>query len=210
MDNLSDTTRMLTVTTLIAVGTIGFIFYLRQNRQARMGGGISRAKALWLTYATYTWFFLTPILAFDSSVPYGIRVVLGCFAASMWFRGIIELFMLYVSKNWKPPYGIAHDVFSLVLLIVTSIWFRNDISITTSGIGAWIVAYLFFLTGSMVCETHYATVFNSLVAGQTTGDEGVWFASQSDPRFQKVNRLTALCNTPLVLFLAGFFAFCIV
>lgn len=53
---------------------------------------------------------------------------------------------------------------------------------------------------SLCLETYYAVVFHHAVAGQTTGDEGVWFANAEEPRFARANRVTAWANGPLILF----------
>jgi hypothetical protein len=56
----------------------------------------------------------------------------------------------------------------------------------------------------MVCETYYAINFHDTVKGQTTGDDGVWFADATAPKFKRINRITAICNTPLVIFTGSF------
>ena len=48
---------------LALVAGVGAWFARRQNRGARMGGAISRAKQVWLVWAVYVWFVLTPLLA---------------------------------------------------------------------------------------------------------------------------------------------------
>ena len=45
---------------------------------------------------------------------------------------------------------------------------------------------------------------SATVEGQTTGDEGVWFASAEDEKFKRINRITAVCNTPIVGFTLAF------
>ena len=184
---------------VVLTGSAGLFFYRRQNVRRALGGRISRAKAAWLVFAILFWLGVCPILAFESRMPDPWRTALGVFALNFWVRGLVELWMLYVSKNWRPPYGIAHDAFSVVLVVVAvalspkawegSPWDWMGLAATAT------------LLLSLVAETYYAIVFHALVAGRTTGDDGVWFADQEDPKFVRVNRVTAVINVPLYGFL---------
>ncbi|HEY0883188.1 MAG TPA: hypothetical protein VGD87_16750, partial [Archangium sp.] len=51
-----------------------------------------------------------------------------------------------------------------------------------------------------VVEVLYAALFFQAVAGKTTGDKGVWFASEDEARFKRINRITTAFNVPQVLF----------
>lgn len=186
---------------VIVVG-IGTLFAKRQNSAGRapMGGAISRAKQVWLVWAVYVWFVATPVLAFAPIFPSPARIVLGAFSGFMLLRGLIELVMLFVTKNWRPPYGIAHDVACVVLLLGGLVWIAGH----DEPVGGWALAYLGVLTVSLMLETYYAFAFHGLVQGRTTGDDGVWFADAADPRFARINRITALANAPLLLFMAAF------
>ena len=206
MLELTLTSRIGILATFILVAFVGFTFYLKQNRSKTMGGGISRPKAIWLTYAVYVWFFMTPILALDTNVAIPYRLILGAFACSMWIRGIVELLMLYHWKNWRPPYGITHNVFSLGLLIGGCIYFAPELAILTGSLSLWVLGFIGFLIAAMICETYYAINFHETVKGQTTGDDGVWFASAEDAKFKRINRITSLCNTPIVGFILAFIA----
>ena len=204
MLELTPTTQALLHTTLALIGAVAFAFYIKQNRGEKMGGGISTPKAIWLGYAVYVWFFMAPILALDSNLAPSLRVIIGSFALSMWLRGIAELLMLYVWKNWRPPYGIAHNIVSMTILAFGSFWYRDHLLTLESNLDFWMLGFLIALFASMVCETYYAINFHDTVKGQTTGDDGVWFADATAPKFQRINRITAICNTPLVLFTSSF------
>jgi hypothetical protein len=149
------------------------------------------------------WFFLAPLLAFDANVPRSFAVLLGAFSVLMWMRGLVEVFMLYVTRTWRPPIGIAHDVLCACFLVV---------GLYYSGVGLreplqpWLFAFVVALVVSLIVETMYAFLFHEAVGGQTTGDEGVWFASKEDPRFLRINRLTTVINVPLYGFLLMFLA----
>jgi len=185
---------------VLVVSAVGVSFYLKQNRARALGGRISRAKAAWLTFAVLFWLGVCPLLAFEPSLPLRWRLVLGVFGAQFWLRGLAELWMLYVSKTWRPPYGIGHDVFSLVLVLGMTVGFGAFPLDAPNLVG---LAATALVVVSLVAETYYAWVFFHLVEGRTTGDDGVWFADQEDPRFVRVNRLTAAINVPLFTGLAS-------
>ncbi|MCB9621897.1 MAG: hypothetical protein H6723_01005 [Sandaracinus sp.] len=192
--------RFVLLALVLIVSAIGLSFYLRQNRARALGGKISRAKAAWLTFAVLFWLGVCPLLAFEPSLPLRWRVVLGVFGAQFWLRGLVELWMLYVTKSWRPPHGIAHDLFSLILVVTIAIGF-GPVTLDAPnlvGLGATTLVVL-----SLMAETYYAWIFFGLVEGKTTGDDGVWFADQEDPRFVRVNRLTAAMNVPLFAGLAS-------
>lgn len=183
---------------LALVVGIGLAFAARQNRAGGMGGRISRAKQIWLIWAVYAWFVLAPLLAAAPLFSARVRIVLGVFAGFMALRGVVELFMLYVTKNWRPPLGIAHDLSCVVLLLLGLLWVRLGGPIP-EGPARWGPLAIGVLTVSLGLETYYALSFHRVVAGQTTGEDGVWFASAEEARFDRVNRITALANGPLVL-----------
>ncbi|MEZ4247267.1 MAG: hypothetical protein R3B99_03395 [Polyangiales bacterium] len=152
---------------VLIVSAIGLSFYLRQNRARALGGKISRAKAAWLTFAVLFWLGVCPLLAFEPSLPLRWRVVLGVFGAQFWLRGLVELWMLYVTKSWRPPHGIAHDLFSLILVVTIAVGFGPVMLDAPNlvGLGATTLVVL-----SLMAETYYAWVFFGLVEGKTTGD----------------------------------------
>ena len=204
MFSLSITTRLALLISLLLIGAVGLAFYRGQNNSARIGGGISAPKAIWLTYAVYVWFFMTPILALESNVALHFRIILGTFAVSMWIRGVAELLMLYIWKNWRPPYGIAHNILSIFILVGGCFLYIDKLSLQADNLSQWLLGYIIFLIAAMVCETYYAIRFHDTVQGQTTGDTGIWFASADQAKFQRINTITAICNTPLVGFTLAF------
>ncbi len=178
----------------------GLVFARRQNKADTMGGRISVAKRVWLIWAVYAWFVLAPLSACVPAFEGPLRWVLGAFSIFMGLRGAIELFMLYVTKNWRPPMGIAHDVACAALLLAGQVWAWSRPEAPYRGVALWGALWLGVLTMSLCLETYYAVVFHHAVAGQTTGDEGVWFANAEEPRFARANRVTAWANGPLILF----------
>jgi hypothetical protein len=170
-----------------------------------MGGRIARGKVLWLVYAIFLWFVVCPVLALEPRLAWPLRVVLGAFGLSMWIRGLAEMYLLYFGRRWRPPYGIAHDVSCLALVGVLAAWHRGGIvGALDAPLAQWALAVVAVVALSLVLEIGYAWTFYRAVEGRTTGEEGVWFASDDDPRFRRIVRATALANVPLYLFLALF------
>lgn len=192
------TTRLgLVLVTLLAI-TLAFRFGRRQRAPGASGGGISAPKLAWLAYAVLLWFLVTPLIALDPALRPGFRWILGAFSASMWIRGMAELYMLYVTRNWRPPYGIAHDLLCLALLVAGLVFVPDSRPTGTHPMDGWAALLLGLLLTSLVAEVFYAWLFHRAAEGRTTGHDGVWFAADS-LRFRAINRLTAWLNVPLFL-----------
>ena len=183
------------------------VFFVRQNQPGKLGGRISRAKMLWLLYVLYVWFLLCPALSFDEALRPSLRVLLRAVTVLMWTRGLAELAMMYVFKNWRPPYGIAHDLLCLGVL-GGGLWIYRDDWILCSGFDAWTLALLFCVEVTFLLETLYAAAFYRIVGEGTQGEEAIWFAPEGDPLFRRVVAVTGACNIPLYFFLAAYLLFC--
>lgn len=101
---------------LLAFQLVGFIFYFLQNRQPKVGGAISFIKSLWLIYAIILW-MLVPLYFFFATEPL-LRYVFIALAISMWLRGLAEVYLCYISKSWRVAYGVGHDFFHLILVVI--------------------------------------------------------------------------------------------
>ncbi|WP_257451502.1 hypothetical protein [Archangium lipolyticum] len=200
---LSPLTRVLILALLCLSALLGFLFWRRQNARRSLGGRISPPKLAWLLYAIFLWFLLCPLVALDSAVHPELRRVLGAFGACMWVRGLAELYMLYVSHNWKPPYGIGHDVLSILLLLAGLSWYQVHRTGTPSPLDSWTLSLLALVLVSLFIEVLYATLFFQAVQGHTTGEDGIWFADEEQARFRRINRMTFACNVPLYAGLAA-------
>lgn len=100
------------------------LFAWLQNRGMLVGGEIALAKLLWLFYAIFFWFVLPALVLLDGRGGAWLRRLYRLFLVNMCARGLVELFMMYVSLNWHPHYGIAHDLFSLLMLLGLLCWRR--------------------------------------------------------------------------------------
>ncbi|GAB4015410.1 MAG: hypothetical protein Fur0010_14420 [Bdellovibrio sp.] len=184
---------MLSLIMLPATLTVGLFFYWKHNKNPKLGGAISLSKALWLIYAIYTWFIFIPYLVFAHNLPPFVTVVWKVFWFWMVFRGIVEIYMMYVSKNWSPIYGISHDLSCLIILIAGTIYYLPSYAQLPSVL----VAFHYSLILSLALETYYAYSFFQIVKEKTKGEHAIWFASKDDPRFKKLVFITGLMNWPL-------------
>ncbi len=179
---------------------MGLRFRAKQNAgHGARGGKISNPKVLWLFFAIWFWFVECAVLAFEPSLPSSYRLIVGAHALSMWLRGAAEMFMLHVTKNWRPPIGIGHDAVCIATIIGLAVWSGPELT----QVGAWswwAPALVLMLVFSLVVELLYAALFFKAVEGKTTGDDGIWFADAESERFKRINRITFACNTPQVLF----------
>jgi hypothetical protein len=197
---LSPTTRVALLALLALCIAAGVRFHGVQNVRKARGGPISGPKLAWLLYAVFLWFLVCPVAALDSGIQLPLRGVLGAFAAFMWLRGLVELYMLYVSHNWRPPYGITHDVACIALVLGGLVAFPPARPL--AAVDLWAAALVALVLVSLAVEVLYAALFFRAVEGRTTGEEGVWFADEEDPRYRRINRITLALNVPLYSALA--------
>lgn len=187
---------------LVAI-VMGLRFRAKQNAgHGARGGKISNPKVLWLFFAIWFWFVECAVLAFEPSLPSSYRLIVGAHALSMWLRGAAEMFMLHVTKNWRPPIGIGHDAICIATIIGIAVWSGSELT-TVGAWSWWAPALVLMLVFSLVVELLYAALFFKAVEGKTTGDDGIWFADAESERFKRINRITFACNTPQVLFQLG-------
>lgn len=194
---LSLVSRVALLASLAGCVLAAFWFRSKQNRAHAMGGKISNPKLLWLFFAIWFWLFESAVLAFEPSLPQGYRIILGVHAASMWARGALEMVMLYVTRNWRPPIGITHDVLCILTVLVLIVVLPLPLD---SVWGLFAPALLFMLLFSLMVEVLYAALFFKAVEGKTTGEKGIWFASEDEARFRRINRITTAFNVPQVFF----------
>ena len=96
--------------TVIALAAVSLWFYYRQNFAGQIGGGMSIAKLLWLDYALVAWFIVPFFVARSPYIEPSLRRIYGVYLANFIVRGAIELWMLYVTVSWLPPYGDRKSV----------------------------------------------------------------------------------------------------
>lgn len=171
--------------TFVLILSVSLIFYYSQNKDQKIGGKIAICKLFWLDYTLIAWFFL-PIVFYFQNMKGSHFNIFYVISISMWIRGIIELYMLYVSKNWTPPIGIAHDLFTF---LIATFSFYKTLPMNSS---STIISLSLLL--SLILETYYAYAFYKIVKDKTTGDDAIWFASKENPKFCNILKITTFFN----------------
>lgn len=166
---------------------------LKQNKGSKMGGAISPAKSFWLFYCIYTWFLLMPVTLYLKKIPAPLYHLWLGFVGWMYARGLIEMFMMFVTKNWTPPLGIVHNISCIAWLLFGSAYYYEQVMAVPLIILLFHCSVIF----SLVMETYYAIAFYKIVGSKTKGDEAIWYANKDDPEFKKVVKVTFLANIPL-------------
>lgn len=197
---------------LLAVVAAAALAFRAMQMRGKLGGKIATSKTIWLGLVVALWFAVVPVVAFDQAIAFGLRLVLGVFFANMALRGGIELFMLYVSKNWKPRYGMAHALFSIALIVLSALVVQFGLGEPVfmglaQDLDRWALMLIMLVVMSLGTEWLHAFTFSEVVnsSGQTTtGDHAVWFAHKDDPRFQQILKNTVRYN---LFFLAATAAF---
>lgn len=108
--------RVVAPASVAAIAAAAAAFHVLQNALALTGGGIAWPKSMWLGCAILYWFVLPALLLADARVTAPWRAPFGALLGLMGLRAVVELWMLYVSRNWSPFYGIAHDLACMALL----------------------------------------------------------------------------------------------
>ena len=182
--------------TLAAWAVGALVFYAVQNRLRPVGGDISFAKLAWLAYAVLFWFVLPLLLSADPRLPAAWRRPFVVLLALMLARGVAELWMLYVSLNWLPWYGIAHDVVCALALGAFLAVLEPH-----GGLQRTIRGHLAVTTALFVPEIYFAwymvTYFN------TRGESAIYFVPD-DPAHATVLSVTAAVVICLTVYLPLF------
>lgn len=161
---------------LVLSVTVG-IFAAVQNSGAMVGGRISAPKIAWLNLALYLFVVMPVILGWYAHVDAATSRLYRIVFWSFLIRGVIEFYMLYVSRSWRCGYGISHDLFTAVLVVV--FW--------QSAGGLTIL-----LLATLVIEARMAKIFRA----QADPATGIYFADNS-AHFAAVNRFTWWVNATL-------------
>lgn len=160
-------------------------FYYRQNFTGQIGGAMSIAKLLWLDYAIIAWFFLPFSFYRSRALAPALRWIYGAHLITFVVRGAIELWLLYVTVAWIPPYGITHDL--LVIALITGLlWHsREKLRRLDDSANRAALRFLTSIRVGLLCEIVFAWLFYQVTEGRI----GIYFASR-DPIFATINTLT--------------------
>lgn len=192
------------VVMVVFMAIVSLDFYYLQNNSGRIGGEIALSKMVWLTYAILFWIGLPLLISLNSHVLARLKTAFIFLLVSMLLRGLVELWMLYFSKNWSPVYGIMHDVFCILGLgfFLWRAWETTDLS-ANSPSRIWfihgIISTLIFIP-----EIYYAWyMYNNF---NTVGGNAIYFV----PNILLHNQvlfITASVNVLLTIYLVLFFRY---
>lgn len=167
---------------LAALGAAAFAFYWLQNHYRPIGGAISWPKLAWLAYALLLWVVLPALLSADPRLGQRWRLPFAALLSLMLARGLAEGWMLYVSLNWSPWYGMAHDVLCLLVLAAFAARLR-----ARSGIERRVRVHLQVTAAAFVPEIYFAWYMQAHFI--TQGESAVYFVPD-DPAYAEVLRVT--------------------
>lgn len=185
--------RLILALVLIALLCAGTLFYFIQNRGALPGGNIALSKLLWLALVVSIWYVLPAFLLYGKHSASAERMILQVHLANVLARGAVELYMMYVSDNWHPYYGIAHDLLSLALVAALAL-------INIARLSPRVGYFLAVLCATFVVEAGFA----SYMLTQVVADNGpVYFVPESE-EYSFILRLTWLPVAALLLYLFYF------
>ncbi len=169
-----------------------------QNHGRRMGGPISRPKLLWLSITGYGWFIAAPTVAAAKVAPPVITYFLWGFVAMSAARALAQPILLGRPHHWWPTLGIVHGVLGLI-------WTGIGVTLFAPGPTAsasWSWAFLLWIAATCALESYFALQLYAVLRRRSTSAASAWFGADGDPRFGRLNRVTAAANVPAMLFLA--------
>lgn len=162
---------------------VSAFFFYRQNWTGQIGGQMSLAKLLWLDYALIAWIGLPVYFWRSGLVSEALRRLYGGHVALWAARGVIELWLLYVTHTWIPPYGMVHGVLTIGLLSYRGARLPTELPAPLDGTAR---RFLTSIRLALCFEILFAWLFYQAVRHDTSH---TWFASDR-PEFAFINTLT--------------------
>ncbi|MBK6265496.1 hypothetical protein JKA74_10645 [Marivirga sp. S37H4] len=167
-------------------------YYYYQNKQENMGGKISVAKAFWLGYALFNYFIFTVFLYFflENQIFQSVLFLIICV---FYFRALFQGFLMFVTRNWVPNYGMMYNIVCIIIIFSALIkLYLSFGSLKEEGL-VLTSLFLFKLILILFTDTIYAYKFKQLIGNNTKGRKAIWYASD-ERKFEKINRLTIRNN----------------
>lgn len=196
---LNSNTSWLYLGLILAAYILLFVGYFKyQNRNAKMGGKISKPKTYWLGFAMFIYFVL-PVWLYISSTSELIRQLCLTMIYLAYGRMIIQGLVMFILKRWTPTYGIAINILYISAMIS---WIGYSFIAMNTWTGKHLV-FLFFafqFAAVALVDSYYALVFHRQVGTATEGNQPIWFAS-ADESFSRINQITYHWN---IIFTLGF------
>ena len=172
------------------------VFAWRQNHAHIVGGPISVAKTWWLG-CTLTVFFALPFALWKNArLAPAVRALFGWVFASFAARGAVELAIIYGTRGWKCGYGIAHDLFTLVLAEALARRVQNPGPADRRALH-----FKWLLQATLLIEAYMAWRFRQIASPA----QGIYFAADT-PEFRAINEITLIAVTAVLGATAWFLA----
>jgi hypothetical protein len=193
--------RRLGGATWSAVGALlatAAVFDWLQNEYRPVGGEISWPKLFWLAYAIFFWFVLPGLIAADPRLAKAWRKPFFVLFLLMLARGVVEGWMLYVSLNWSPWYGIGHDVVCAAVLLASAAALHRH---AESKLERLMLAHLCLTALMFGPEMYFAWYMQAHF--DTQGEDAIYFVPD-DPAYVVVLRATTAAVALLTLYLPFF------
>lgn len=191
--------KILLFTTLCLQIFFSFWYYNAQNKTQQIGGPIARPKIFWLGFTSYNYFVLSLLLWWGLQLSPSWNTLLLIFISCIYFRAVIQSLFMFVFHIWIPPMGIFYNIFCF--FVITGYCFTHFNVLIDFVQGDFIAAlYMGLICASLITDSVYAYKFFKLVGEKTKGKEAIWYASEEDPIFKKIVRLTRNMNILFMLF----------
>lgn len=178
-----------------------FAFHVLQNRLALTGGGIAWPKSAWLGCAILFWFVLPAFLVGDRRLSAAWRMPFAVLLLLMGVRAVVELWMLYMSHNWSPFYGIAHDIVCLAALWWFAYRAAAGSSLRLSGLRRTVFVHAVATGALFIPEMYFAWYMQANF--HTQGESPIYFVPD-DEAHARVLALTTAASAAAVLYLPAF------
>ncbi len=176
-----------------ALVVLALVFYPLQNAGVLPGGQVAIVKVAWLAYAILFWYMLPALLLCDARISPTARFAVSVLLLSMLARGVVELYMMYVTSNWHPWMGIAHNLFTLsLMLLILVVTFRTMERLY------WV--YLVVASAMFVPESGFAWY---MLTNVSEPGSAVYFVS-GDTQHRWIMNLTLTCVVALTAYLIFF------
>lgn len=182
--------RQVTLACLTALAVASLTFAWAQNAGWLPGGAIALPKLFWLTLVLFAWFVLPALISADPVLPRTLRRGHLVFWIGMVLRGVIEGWMIYGPKIWRPLYGITHDIASAAIVL----WFART-RIPLLALHSRVIA------ASLVCEAAFARYFERNF--KTMGYDATYFVPPGE-LYADILRATTAADVLLCAWLAFF------
>jgi hypothetical protein len=183
--------------TVCLLALFAVVFFQLQNQLQPVGGRVSVPKTAWLALALLLWVALPVLVAADPRTSPMLRRAFRVLLLLMLARGAIEGWMLYVTLNWSPWYGIAHD-----LLCITVVGLFALRATASNPLARLLRTHLFVTILAFTPEIYFAWYMQAHFI--TRGDRAVYFVPD-DPAYADVLLVTKITVLCLSVYLALFF-----